>query len=96
MKEAEAGPGLATSRVLQELVVKSVGDTKPFLLDVLNQISSIDVVNENGEAVLKFASNQEDADQISSSREQNKGAIKLQPALLTDHRFQTNIWLVVQ
>lgn len=22
--------------------------------------------------------------------------IKLQPALLTDHRFQTNIWLVVQ
>ena len=27
-----------------------------------NQISSIEVVNENGEAVLKFGSNQEDAD----------------------------------
>jgi len=62
VKDAEAGPGLASSRVLQELVVKSVGDAKPFLLDVLNQISSIDVVNENGEAVLKFDSSQEDAD----------------------------------
>ena len=96
MKDVEAGPAQAPSRVLNELVVKSVGNAKPFLLDVLNQISSIDVVAEDGEAVLKFDSSQEEAEQISSSREPKQDAIKLQQALLTDHRFQTNIWLVVQ
>ena len=72
VKDLEPGPAHAPSRVLHELVIKSVGNAKPFLLDVLNQISSIDIVNENGEAVLRFDSNQEESDQISSSKEPKK------------------------
>lgn len=74
---------------------------KPFLMDLLTQISELQLAKQDGGhyEVQTYQEQQAATEQIAEEQEEPpkfKPKITVSKALLTDHRFQVHLWMVAQ